>query len=64
MFLLKTLAIVDSIFLLSYILNWSVTSVIDFTRNERIIFGNYKYFWMYVVVPLYGTVATASYWLT
>ena len=62
-FLLKSLAIVDCIYLISYGYNWSFEAVFNFFGYERISYRRFQYFWMYIVYPVYCSFLTASSWI-
>ena len=61
-FLLKSLAIVDSIYLTAYVFNWNVKSVFNFFGREDLTYSVYQYFWKDVVYPVYCACTTASSW--
>ena len=61
-FLLKSLAIVDSIYLIAYGLNWNVKSILNFFGREDLTYSVYQYFWKYVVYPMYCAFTSASSW--
>ena len=63
-FLLKCLSVVDSLYLLAYIFNWSIYSYLLATRDTRLIFSSYEYFHFYVGFPMYTTFLTVSSWMT
>ena len=63
-FLLKCLSVVDSMYLLGYIFNWSIYSYLLATRDNRLIFSSYEYFHFYVGSPVYTTFLTVSSWMT
>ena len=61
-FLLKSLAIVDSFYLIAYVFDWNVKSVFNFFGREDLTYSVYQYFWKYVVYPVYCACITASSW--
>ena len=61
-FLLKSLALTDSTFLIAYGFNWNVDALFNFSGREDITYSTYQYFWTYVVFPVYCAAITMSSW--
>ena len=64
MFLLKSLSVVDSAYLLGYTFHYSLVSVLDFSGDPMLTFSGYNYFWLRAAFPCYCTFGTVSSWLT
>ena len=63
MFLLKSLSVVDSAYLIGYTFHYTQISVLDFPGDPRLTFSSYNYFWLRVAFPWYCTFGTVSSWL-
>ena len=48
MFLLKSLSVVDSGYLLGYTFHYTLVSLLDFHGDPRLTFSGYNYFWLRV----------------
>ena len=64
MFLLKSLAIVDSAILVIFVFQFAMTSVLDYIREVKITNSVYLYFRLYVGFPLFCVLHTVSAWIT
>ena len=64
MFLLRTLSVADSAYLLGYAFNYALPSIMDLPGDPRLTFSGYNYFWLRVAFPWYCTFGTVSSWLT
>ena len=64
MFLLKSLSVVDSAYLLGYTFHYTLVSLLDFPGDPKLTFSGYNYFWLRVAFPWYCTFGTVSSWLT
>ena len=61
-FLLKSLALADSTFLIAYMFNWNVKSLFNFFGREDITYSTYQFFYTYVAFPVYSAAITISSW--
>ena len=64
LFLLKSLAIADSIYLLVYLANWSFTSWLNYFGFVGVLYGYTIYVLIYVTYPVYNAFLTISSWTT
>ena len=64
LFLLKSLAITDSIYLLFYLANWSFTAWLNYFGFIGVLYGYTIYVLIYVTYPVYNAFLTISSWTT
>ena len=63
-FLLKSLAVVDSLVLVIFSFQFSMMSIIDYARDVNITTSKYLYFWLYVGFPVFLVCLSCSGWIT
>ena len=63
-FLLKSLAITDSIYLSFYLANWSFTAWLNYFGFIGVLYGYTIYVLIYVTYPVYNAFLTISSWTT
>ena len=62
MFLLTSLALTDSTFLIAYGFNWNVEALFNFFGRQDIAYSTIQYFSIYVAFPVYCAAITMSSW--
>ena len=62
-FLLKSLAIVDTLLLVIFIFQTSITSILDYIRDVNITTSKYLYFRLYVGFPAFLVCLSCSAWI-
>ena len=64
LFLLKSLSVVDSLLLVIFSFQFSMTSILDYVRDVNITTSKYLYFRLYVGFPVFLVCLCSSGWIT